>query len=158
MVKDIKELRREIEQFEDNMKRSNGMIDLLGDGIECLNRNYEELLKLSKEVQTTNDSFVHNVELLRSEIQNCEKELITKVDQNVVDMRREIYSLSESLNKTVTSFCKEVSAETKWEYEQLRQKLDSIEINLETKIKRVNTLAIISCVIAAISLVMVLVR
>jgi len=158
MVKDVEELRREIEQFEDNMKRSNGMIDLLGDGIERLNRNYEELRELSKEVQTTNDSFIHNVELLRSDLQNCDKELNTKVDQNVVDMRREIYSLSESINKTMTSFCKEVSAETKRESEQLKQKLDSLEINLGTKIKKVNTFAIISCIIAAISLVIALVR
>lgn len=158
MVKDVEELRREIEQFEDNMKRSNGMIDLLGDGIERLNRNYEKLRELSKEVQTTNDSFAQNVELLQSDLKNCEKELSTKINENVVDMRREFYSLSETINKTITSLCKEASAEAKRGSEKLRQKLDELENNLETKIKKVNTFIIISCVIAAISLVMVFVK
>ena len=153
MVKDVEELRREIEQFEDNMKRTNGMIDLLDNGVELLNRNYEELRVLSKTVQETNSSFAHTADLLRMELESEKKELYNKSDQYASDIKKEIISQFEFLNKAIEVYHQRIITETKNEAEQIKQKLESVESSLSVKIKNVTTFAIISCVIAAVSLI-----
>lgn len=109
MIKDIEELKNEIETFQTNMNQTNGIIDKINSEIALIEQNYNKLESIAQSMIDTNNEFKKYGEAINKAQENTvvKVETVQKKQANIIEelgiMREKQDILAETVNAISTA-------------------------------------------------------
>ncbi|MCI7617925.1 MAG: hypothetical protein MST07_00640 [Firmicutes bacterium] len=109
MIKDIEELKNEIETFQTNMNQTNGIIDKINSEIALIEQNYNKLESIAQSMIDTNNEFKKYGEAINKAQENTvvKVETVQKKQANIIEelgiMREKQDILAETVHAISTA-------------------------------------------------------
>ena len=105
MIKDIEELKNEIETFQTNMNQTNGIIDKINSEIALIEQNYNKLESIAQSMIDTNNEFKKYGEAINKAQENTvlKVEAVQKKQANIIKELGIMREKQDILAETVTA-------------------------------------------------------
>lgn len=105
MIKDIEELKNEIETFQTNMNQTNGIIDKINSEIALIEQNYNKLESIAQSMIDTNNEFKKYGEAINKAQENTvvKVETVQKKQANIIEELGIMREKQDILAETVTA-------------------------------------------------------
>ena len=105
MIKDIEELKNEIETFQTNMNQTNGIIDKINSEIALIEQNYNKLESIAQSMIDTNNEFKKYGEAINKAQENTvvKVETVQKKQATIIEELGIMREKQDILAETVTA-------------------------------------------------------
>lgn len=152
MYNDIEELKSELLRFQDNISRTNGIIDSVGEAIDKLNRNYEALNEANKLILNTMDSFASfetSIDEEHEKLSNIIRDCYVSINDSVSELKKSTVVIKRTIEDNNNENIEKTN--------NINNKLDSFNISLsklQKELHSVKQFVLVGIVLSSIALIL----